>query len=184
MRRGSVGSRAATGIAVEEDELDALRFERLVARGRSLLAAGDPPGAADAFEEALGLWRGPVEGDGAENPEIARLEELRLAAVEDRVEACLALGRHRELVPELEALVAEEPLRERRRRQLMLALYRSGRQADALAAYRAARARCSRSSGSSRAASCATWRPRSFARTRRSRSSPRSCGRGATYPRR
>jgi predicted ATPase/DNA-binding SARP family transcriptional activator len=126
-------------IAVEEDELDALRFERLVARGRSLLAAGDPRGAAEAFEEALGLWRGRVEGDGAEDPEIARLQELRLAAVDDRIEALLALGRHRELVAELEALVAEEPLRERLRRQLMLALYRSGRQADALAAYDDAR---------------------------------------------
>jgi predicted ATPase len=124
---------------VEEDELDALRFERLVARGRSLLAAEDVRGAADALEEALGLWRGHVEGDGADEPEIVRLEELRLAAMEDRVEAAFALGRHRELVPELEALVAEEPLRERRRRQLMLALYCSGRQADALAAYQDAR---------------------------------------------
>src|SRR5918999_2166442 len=126
-------------VAVENDELDSLRFERLVAEGRSLLAAGDPRGAADAFEEALGLWRAPLAGDGAEHLEIGRLEALRLAAVEDRIEASLALGRDRELVPELEMLVAEEPLRERLRRQLMLALYRSGRQADALKAYHDAR---------------------------------------------
>jgi predicted ATPase/DNA-binding SARP family transcriptional activator len=126
-------------IVVEDAELDALYFERLVARGRDLFAAGDALGAAAAFEEALALWRGGVEGDGAADPEIARLEEVRLTALEDRVEAELALGRHRELVPELEALVAQEPLRERLRQQLMLALYRSGRQADALAAYQDAR---------------------------------------------
>src|SRR5918999_5298775 len=126
-------------IAVEEDEVDVLRFERLVARGRDLLAARDARAAAAAFEEALALWRGGVEGDGAAEHEIARLMELRLAAIEDRIEASLALGRHREVVPELEALVVEEPLRERARRQLMLALYRSGRQADALAAYQDAR---------------------------------------------
>jgi predicted ATPase/DNA-binding SARP family transcriptional activator len=126
-------------IAVEEDELDALRFERLVAQGRHLLAAGDARAAAAAFEEALALWRGDVEGDGAAEPEIARLEELRLAADEDRIEASLALGRHRELIPELETLVAEEPLRERPRGQLMLALYRTGRQAEALAVYQDAR---------------------------------------------
>jgi predicted ATPase len=124
-------------IALEEDELDALRFERLVAQGRSLLASGETAAAAAALEEALGLWRGPVEV--VADPEVARLGELRLTAVEERIDAELALGRHRELVAELEALVAEEPLRERLRRQLMLALYRSGRQADALSAYHAAR---------------------------------------------
>ena len=85
---------------------------------------------------ALALWRGPPLSDFASEPfaqgEIARLEELRLAALEERIEADLALGRHAELVPELEALVREHPLRERLRAQLMLALYRSGRQAEAL----------------------------------------------------
>jgi predicted ATPase/DNA-binding SARP family transcriptional activator len=126
-------------IAVEEDELDALLFERLVAEGRSQLAGGYASAAAATLENALSLWRGPAEGDGRDSPELTRLEELRLVAVEDRIDAVLALGRHRELVAELEALVAEEPLRERLRRQLMLALYRSGRQADALTAYQDAR---------------------------------------------
>jgi predicted ATPase/DNA-binding SARP family transcriptional activator len=126
-------------IALEEDELDALRFERLVEQGRALLASGETAEALATLAEALDLWRGPVESDGADDPDLARLEELRLAALEDRIEAELALGRHRELVAELETVVAEEPLRERPRRQLMLALYRSGRQADALAAYQHAR---------------------------------------------
>jgi predicted ATPase/DNA-binding SARP family transcriptional activator len=126
-------------IAVGDDELDTLRFQFLVGEGRSLLASGETAAAVAALEEALGLWRGPVEADGSDDPEIARLEELRVAAVEERIDAELALGHHRELVAELEALVAEEPLRERRRRQLMLALYRSGRQADALASYHDAR---------------------------------------------
>jgi predicted ATPase/DNA-binding SARP family transcriptional activator len=123
-------------ITVAEDELDALRFERLVRQGRSLLASGEAAAAAAALEEALGLWRGPLDIEGAD---AASYEELRLSALEDRIDALLALGRHGELVAELEALVAEEPLRERLRHQLMLALYRSGRQADALAAYRGAR---------------------------------------------
>jgi predicted ATPase/DNA-binding SARP family transcriptional activator len=124
-------------LAVEEDELDALRFERLVAEGGEQLAAGEPAAAAATLAEAHGLWRGALEVE--DDPELARLEELRLSALEERVEAELGLGRHRELVAELEALVAAEPLRERPRRQLMLALYRSDRQADALAAYHAAR---------------------------------------------
>ena len=93
--------------------------------------------------EALALWRGPPLADLAyeqfAQAEIARLEEMRLAAVEQRVEADLALGRHAELVRELETLVGGHPLRERFRYQLMLALYRSDRQADALEAYQAAR---------------------------------------------
>ena len=102
-----------------------------------------PERAAEALRSALALWRGPPLSDFASEPfaqgEIARLEELRLAALEERIEADLALGRHAELVSELEALVREHPLRERLRAQLMLALYRSGRQAEALAAYQQAR---------------------------------------------
>src|SRR5207249_11642810 len=93
--------------------------------------------------EALALWRGPALADFAldsfAQPEIGRLEEVRLSALANRIDADLALGRHEELVGELEALVAENPLRERLRGQLMLALYRAGRQADALEVYRQTR---------------------------------------------
>jgi DNA-binding SARP family transcriptional activator len=128
---------------VEPDRIDSRLFERLVGVGRTQLAEGAAELASMTLREALGLWRGPPLADVAYESfaqgEISRLEELRLAALEERVEADLALGRHAELVGELEALVAAEPLRERLRGQLMLALYRSGRQADALAAYREAR---------------------------------------------
>ncbi|MGE5689763.1 MAG: BTAD domain-containing putative transcriptional regulator [Pseudomonadota bacterium] len=125
-------------LRVEEGELDLDRFRRLVgqARGR------EPDEAATLLREALALWRGPPLADLAAEPVAAasaHLDELRLDAVERRIDADLALGRHRELVPELESLAAEQPFRERLRGQLMLALYRSGRQADALAAYTAAR---------------------------------------------
>ena len=110
--------------------------------GRRWRRAGTrrPPGRC---AQALGLWRGGVLADLADyaftRPEAARLEELRLAAVEARIDADLALGRHDALTAELEQLVAEHPLRERLHGQLMLALYRCGRQADALAAYRRVR---------------------------------------------
>ncbi len=145
---GSEGKRLegrATGyrLKLATGELDALRFESLADEGRRSLSAGDPERAADLLAEALGLWRGPVLSDlpdlVAFEPERARLDGMRLAVLEDRVEADLALGRHAELVPEVEALVSEHPLRERLWGQLMLALYRSGRQADALAAFRRAR---------------------------------------------
>jgi predicted ATPase/DNA-binding SARP family transcriptional activator len=130
-------------LVVEPDAVDASRFERLVAVGREALSAGEPERAAAALEEALDLWRGPALADLAyesfAQAEATRLEELRLAAIEDRIEAELVLGRHAELVAELERLVAEHPLRERMRGQLMLALYRCGRQADALAAFHEAR---------------------------------------------
>ena len=130
-------------IQVEPDQLDLLRFERLAAQARSALEKGDPGAAADKLRGALALWRGPALADLAyesfAQAAIMRLEELRLAALEQRIEADLALGRHADVVGELEALVGEHPLRERLRRQLMLALYRSGRQAEALEAYRAAR---------------------------------------------
>jgi DNA-binding SARP family transcriptional activator len=130
-------------IRVEREELDLHRFERLVDEGRSLLASGLSADAAERLRDALSLWRGPALADFAyENfaqTAIARLEEIRLAAVELRIDADLALGRHDELVGELEALVAEQPLRERLRADLMTALYRSGRQAEALDAYKDAR---------------------------------------------
>jgi DNA-binding SARP family transcriptional activator len=130
-------------IRVEPDELDLHRFEHLVDEGRSLLARGLAADAAERLNDALSLWRGPALADFAyesfAQAAIARLEEIRLAAVELRIDADLALGRHAELVGELEALVAEHPLRERLRRCLMTALYQSGRQADALDAYQDAR---------------------------------------------
>ncbi len=130
-------------LAIEPAELDLHRFERLLSEGRDALAEGDPRRAATALHDALGLWRGPALAEFAFEPfaqaEIGRLEDLRLAAVEERIEADLALGRHADLIGELEALVAENPYRERLRGQLMLALYRSGRQAEALDAYRNAR---------------------------------------------
>jgi DNA-binding SARP family transcriptional activator len=125
------------------DSLDLDRFERLVAQGRSSLAQGDASAASTRLREALGLWRGPALADFAyeafAQAAIARLEELRLSALADRIEADLALGCHHDLIGELEALVAEHPLRERFLGQLMLALYRSGRQADALECYQEAR---------------------------------------------
>ena len=130
-------------VRVEPDELDLHRFERLVDEGRSLLARGLAADASERLRDALSLWRGPALADFAyesfAQAAIARLEEIRLAAVELRIDADLALGRHDELVGELEALVAEHPLRERLRRYLMTALYRSGRQAEALDAYQDAR---------------------------------------------
>jgi DNA-binding SARP family transcriptional activator len=126
-------------LQVSDEQLDARRFERLVEEGRSALAGNSPGPAAASLRAAMQLWRGNVLGDlGGESfaqVEAARLEELRLGAVEDRVEADLALGRHVAVVSELEALVATHPLRERLRGQLMIALYRCGRQADALEAY-------------------------------------------------
>jgi DNA-binding SARP family transcriptional activator len=131
-------------IRVAPGELDLERFEAACAQGRAALAAGDPEVAAARLRDALALWRGPPLADLGFEPfaqtEVARLQELRAAALEDRIEADLRRGRHAELVGELELLVRGEPLRERLRGQLMLALYRAGRQADALAAYRAARA--------------------------------------------
>src|SRR6266540_3339491 len=130
-------------LRVESDELDLHRFERLVDEGRSLLARRLPADASARLRDALSLWRGPTLADFAYDSfaqaAIARLEEIRLAAVELLIDADLALGRHHELVAELEGLVAEHPLRERLRTSLMTALYRSGRQAEALDAYQAAR---------------------------------------------
>ena len=130
-------------LEAERGRLDLDRFEALVAEGRAALGEGDAQRASDRLREALALWRGPALADFPYEPfaqgEIARLEEERLAAVEDRIDAELALGRHAALIGELEVLVREHPLRERVQAQLMLALYRSGRQADALERYRQAR---------------------------------------------
>jgi predicted ATPase/DNA-binding SARP family transcriptional activator len=131
------GSPAGYRLEVGPGELDLGRFEELT------LAVGPPAELAAALAEALGLWRGPalagVSSDALVG-EAARLEEVRMVALERRIEADLALGRHQVLVPELEALVHDHPLREALRGQLMVALYRTGRQADALAVYRQGRA--------------------------------------------
>src|SRR5262249_46949697 len=130
-------------LRVEPGELDLERFERLVAAGRDALVADEPETAADAFRDAESLWRGRPFADLELEPfariDVERLEELRLAAVEERIDADLALGRHRALVAELEAASAEHPFRERFRAQLMLALYRCGRQAEGLDVYRRTR---------------------------------------------
>lgn len=126
-------------LVVEPERLDAEAFRAGAEEGRRALARGEAEKAAETLRAALALWRGPALAefryqDFAQG-EIARLEELRLAVQEERIAADLELGRHQELVVELEELVAEHPLRERLRGQLMLALYRSGRQAEALASY-------------------------------------------------
>jgi DNA-binding SARP family transcriptional activator/pimeloyl-ACP methyl ester carboxylesterase len=130
-------------VELEPDQLDLHRFERLVATGRDQLAQGAAERASKLLAEALAMWRGPALAEFASEPfatpEGARLEELRLAALEDRIEADLACGRASEVVGELESLIARHPLRESLRRRQMLALYRSGRQAEALAAYQEAR---------------------------------------------
>jgi DNA-binding SARP family transcriptional activator len=130
-------------LRVDEDELDLDRFEHFVADGRELLEHGDAEAAAERLREALALWRGPALAEFGAAPFAGtagtRLEEARLEATELRVEADLALGRETRLVPELEELVAAWPYRERLRAQLMLALYRSGRQAEALELYRRTR---------------------------------------------
>ena len=130
-------------LRVDGERLDAARFQDGFTAGRAALEAGRYAEAAGTLRQALGLWRSGVLADLADyaftRPEAARLEELRLAAVEARIDADLALGRHDALTAELEQLVAGHPLREQLHGQLMLALYRGGRQADALAAYRRVR---------------------------------------------
>jgi class 3 adenylate cyclase/DNA-binding SARP family transcriptional activator/WD40 repeat protein len=124
-------------------QLDAARFTDLIGDARRRAAGGELAAAAALLDEALGLWRGPAWAEFAEfdfaRAEVTRLEGQRAGATEDRAEIELALGHHVELVGELEATVARYPLRERSRAQLMLALYRSGRQAEALRAYHAFR---------------------------------------------
>ena len=140
---GDILATRAPGYVLHAEETDARRFEALAAEGREALAAGQAGRAARVLAEALALWRGAAYAEVADEPwaraEAGRLAGLRLSAVEDRIEAELTLGHHAALVPELELLVSREPTRERLAGQLMLALYRSGRQADALSAYRAVR---------------------------------------------
>lgn len=146
--RRALGGRLVTrgrGYALElgDDELDLRRFEELVAEGRKLRSEGRPSEAATALSTALSLWRGrPLAGLEHEefvSAEVERLEELRLEAIEERIDARLEFGEAAALVSELDALVRAHPLRERLRGQLMLALYRSGRQAEALNLYRQGR---------------------------------------------
>ncbi|HEX6678822.1 MAG TPA: BTAD domain-containing putative transcriptional regulator, partial [Actinomycetes bacterium] len=131
-------------LRIDPEQLDMHRFQRLTEQGRHALAEGDHAVASKLLHEALSLWRGPVLADvmaasGVAWPELVGVDELRMTALEARIEADLALGSHQELVAELEALVRQHPLREHLHGQLMLAMYRCGRQADALAAYRSAR---------------------------------------------
>jgi DNA-binding SARP family transcriptional activator/class 3 adenylate cyclase len=130
-------------LELDPDWCDAHRFERLLAQARDELGAERPEDAAASLERALALWRGEPLADLAYEPfaqrEVARLADLRVAAAELQIDAKLALGGHAEVIAQLEALIAEHPFRERLRAQLMLALYRSDRQADALQAYQDAR---------------------------------------------
>jgi DNA-binding SARP family transcriptional activator/ABC-type transport system substrate-binding protein/streptogramin lyase len=132
-------------LEIEREQLDVVRLEQLLERGKEANAAGQHAEALAALEAGLGLWRGAPLADLAYEDfarvEIERLEELRLVATEERIEAELALGRHQMLVPELERLAQTHVLRERLRGQLMLALYRSGRHAEALRVYSETRKR-------------------------------------------
>ena len=167
-------------LQIDRELIDALRFERLV--GEATRGA-----SGDAARQALALFRGEPLADIADEPfagaEIRRLEELRLTAAELAIDADLAAGRHQEVVGEIEALLAENPLRERLHAQRMLALYRCGRQADALEAYRAGARDAGRGDRHrARARSCSACTPRSCARTPRWTSSrpPPSCRRSST----
>jgi predicted ATPase/DNA-binding SARP family transcriptional activator len=130
-------------LEVAPGQLDAIRFTDLLCAARRQAAGGELAQAATLLDEALGLWRGPAWAEFAEldfaRAEVARVDGQRAAATEDRAEIDLALGRHSELISGLEATAASYPLRERPRAQLMLALYRAGRQAEALRAYQAFR---------------------------------------------
>ena len=140
---GVVTRQGAYLLQAAEEQVDVALFERLADQGRRALAAQAPGRASAVLGEALALWRGVPLADFRFEPfaqaEATRLEGLRASVVEDRIEADLALGRHAHVIGELEALVAADPLRERLHQQLMVALYRCGRQADALAVYQDAR---------------------------------------------
>ena len=142
--RGAIVSRAGSyAVHLAPGALDAGRFADLLAQGRGELVGGRPEAAATTLREALALWRGPALADVRREPfaqpEIARLEELRLDCVAERIDADLACGRHAEVIGELRVLIGEHPLRERLHGALMLALYRDGRQGEALETYREAR---------------------------------------------
>jgi DNA-binding SARP family transcriptional activator len=139
-RTGCVTRPPGYALELEGEQLDHVASS---ACSRAAFAAGDAPLAAELLAEAGAVWRGPALAEFSSEPfathEAARLEERRLAALEERIEADLACGREADLVGELESLVGRHPLREGLRRRQMLALYRSGRQAEALAAYQEAR---------------------------------------------
>ena len=175
---GSILLTRAPGYLIEAapEEIDAVRFERMVAEGRAL-ADVDPAAASLVLGEALALWRGRAFEDftyeSFAQTEIARLEELRLEAVEARIDADLKRGMSRELISELESLVRQHPLQERLTGQLMLALHRSARQADALAGVPTAQVTAGR--GARHRAivrRCASSRSRSSPVMRRSRPGP------------
>jgi predicted ATPase/DNA-binding SARP family transcriptional activator len=132
-------------LELDNESLDAARFERLLEDGREALREGNPVLARSLLDRGLNLWRGAAYADFAYDdfarPEAERLEELRHVAIEERIEAGLALGRHEQLLAELMRLASEHPLRERVHAQAMLALYRSGRQTEALELYASLRAR-------------------------------------------
>ena len=134
---------AADGYALEGAAVDAIQFEELLAAAHSALRAGDARGAADTVAEALALWRGPallgLPQSSWATAEAARLDSLQLDALEERFEAALALGEHAHLVSAMRAALEKSPFRERLWGHLMLALYRSGRQADALEVFQEAR---------------------------------------------
>ena len=164
-------------VRVRPGELDRDRFERLVQEASGALGDGDARRALELLGEAFALWRGPPLADfayeGFAQQEIARLEELHLTAVELRIEAELALGQHARLIGELETLVERHPFRERLRAQLMLALYRAGRQTEALEAYQTgAERRSSKRSASNQARSCERWSAPCSPKTRRSTGRP------------
>jgi predicted ATPase/DNA-binding SARP family transcriptional activator len=145
--RAALGERAiigsADGYALKDARVDAVRFEELLAQTRGALRDGEVRGAADAVAAALALWRGPalqgLTGTAWFSAKARRLETLRVDALEEQFEVALALGEHRELTPALASALADNPFRERLWGQLMLALYRSGRQADALETFQEAR---------------------------------------------
>ncbi len=130
-------------LSVDADQLDATQVQQLLTRARESASAGELDAASELFRQALALWRGRtlagLELESVGRHEIEQLEELRLTALMDRIDCDLALGRHEQLIGELNRLVGELPLRERLRAQQMLALYRAGRQAEALDAYQQAR---------------------------------------------
>jgi len=130
-------------LRMNAEDVDLFRFRRLAQEGRAAIADGEPARGADLLRDALSMWRGRALDDVVETgvnwPELAAIEDERLSTLEDRLDAELDCGRHREITPELEVLTATEPLRERLGQQFMLALYRSGRQADALRVYRRTR---------------------------------------------
>src|SRR6476619_4267141 len=147
LRRGGTDPIAtASGgyrLHVDPERLDASRMEVLVANSRQCVSKGELENAAEGFEEALSLWRGPtlagLQLESRGRDEVAWLDELRLAALTDLIDCDIALARHEQVLGELNVLVREHPLRERLRAQQMLALYRAGRQAEALEAYAEAR---------------------------------------------